>query len=113
MNTKEAIEFVEDICESLSKQCDSGSGSDDADTVMMKIEAGKVIDLLKRGEKYEKKLYKTLEVLKIAVNKFKEYATEDTIANLYGYGCFGNPHKFIKNVVEKANKIIMEEVKNE
>jgi len=54
MKTKEAIEFIEDICESLSKQCDSGSGSDDVDTVMMGIKANKVIRLLKRGEKYEK-----------------------------------------------------------
>jgi len=54
MDVKGAIEFVENICESLNKQCDSGSGSDDVDTVMMGIEANKVIKLLKRGEKYEK-----------------------------------------------------------
>jgi len=70
----------------------------------------KVIELLKHGEKFEVKLSETLEVLKIAVNKLKEYATEDIEANLNGYGCLTEPHKFIKNVVEKANKIIMEDV---
>ena len=61
MNTKKAIGFLENICESLSKQCDSGSGSDDVDTVMMGIEANKVINLLKRGEKFEE-IFKELKI---------------------------------------------------
>jgi len=56
----------------------------------------KVIELLKHGEKFEVKLSETLEVLKIAVNKLKEYATEDIAANLSGTGCFTDPHEFIE-----------------
>jgi len=104
MNTEEAINDAIETIKYYNRMYYDTGHTEDLD---------KVIELLKRGEKYEAKLSKTLEVLEIAINKLKEYANEDIIANLNGCGCFTDPHKFIKDVVEKANKIIMEEVKNE
>ena len=54
MDTNEAIEIIENMCEALSKQDNFGGGGTDADTVMMEIEVKKVITLLKQGEAYRR-----------------------------------------------------------